>query len=99
MMTDASKPYSSTPIFTETSLPKSLQNAHSTKTGTWGVLELIAGELVYVIEDSDNRRAMVAGDHQLIEPEQLHHVELSGPMQMQVHFYRENPRPGSTETR
>lgn len=98
-MTETTIPYSSTPIFNETSLPKALQNAHSTKAGTWGVLELIAGELVYVIEDSGHRRAMVAGDRQLIEPQQLHHVELSGPMQMQVHFYREKPDLESTEAR
>ena len=98
-MTETRIPYSSTPIFNETSLPKALQNAHSTKAGTWGVLELIAGELVYVIENSGRRRAMVAGDRQLIEPQQLHHVELSGPMQMQVHFYREKPDPESTEAR
>ncbi|MEO9468158.1 DUF1971 domain-containing protein [Parasphingorhabdus sp.] len=91
MMPKKAEPYSSTPIFNETSLPKALQNAHNTKAGTWGLLDLIAGELVYVIEDSGNRRPMVAGDRQLIEPEQLHHVELSGPMQMQVHFYRDKP--------
>jgi hemoglobin len=88
-----SKPeaYKSTPVFDEKSLPQALQSAHSTKTGTWGLLELLAGELVYVIEESGNSRHMQAGDKQIIEPQQLHHVELVGPMQMQVHFFREKP--------
>ena len=84
-------PYKSTSIFDEHSLPDALQNAHSTKAGTWGVLEVIAGKLVYVVEHGGEKRLMTAGERQLIEPEQRHHVELSGPMQMQVHFYRERP--------
>lgn len=84
-------PYSSTPVFNESNLPKALQHAHHTKAGTWGVLELMAGELVYVVEDSGSRQVMLAGDCQLIPPLELHHVELTGPMQMQVHFYRKKP--------
>lgn len=88
-----SKPeaYKSTPVFNEATLPQTLQEAHNTKAGTWGLLELIAGEIIYVIEESGNNRHMKAGDTQIIEPQQLHHVELVGPMQMQVHFFRERP--------
>lgn len=88
------KPYSSTPVFDETSLPKALQAAHSIKAGAWGVLEILSGSLHYVIEESQDTRLMTAGERQLIEPEQLHHVALTGPMQMQVHFYREKPEIG-----
>ncbi|WP_108812951.1 DUF1971 domain-containing protein [Sphingorhabdus sp. Alg231-15] len=84
-------PYRSTPVFDETSLPAALQAAHSTKAGTWGILEIVSGSLHYVIEESQETRPMATGDRQLIEPEQLHHVTLVGPMQMQVHFYREKP--------
>ncbi|MEP2102568.1 MAG: DUF1971 domain-containing protein [Parasphingorhabdus sp.] len=87
-------PYSSTPVFDENNLPKALQAAHSTKAGAWGVLEIINGSLHYVIEEDQETRLMTAGDRQLIEPEQLHHVALIGPMQMQVHFYRERPDIG-----
>lgn len=92
---DSPQPYSSTPVFDETSLPKALQAAHSTKAGAWGVLEILSGSLHYVIEESGDRRLMMAGDRQLIEPEVLHHVALNGPMQMQVHFYHEKPDMGS----
>ncbi len=91
----APNPYSSTPVFDETSLPKALQAAHSTKAGAWGVLEILSGSLNYVIEESQDTRLMTEGDRQLIEPEILHHVTLIGPMQMQVHFYREKPDIGS----
>lgn len=90
-MTAQPEPYKSTPVFDEVSLPAALQAAHSTKAGAWGVLELLAGSIDYVLEDSGHTRRMNAGDRQVIEPQQLHHVVLSGPMQMQVHFYRERP--------
>jgi hypothetical protein len=34
---------------------------------------------------------MTAGDQQIIIPEQRHHVELTGPMEMQVHFLTSKP--------
>ncbi len=84
-------PYKSTPVFDETTLPDALQNAHKTKAGTWGLLEIISGTLTYVIEESDTARPMNMGETQVIEPQQLHHVELTGPVNMQIHFYREKP--------
>lgn len=91
-------PYRSTPVFDESSLPAALQAAHSTKPNIWGILEIISGSLHYVIEESQETRLMTTDDRQLIEPEQLHHVSLVGPMQMQVHFYIEKPNmpPGLT---
>lgn len=88
-----SKPeaYKSTPVFDENTLPQALQKAHSTKAGIWGLLELLSGDLVYVIEENGNSRHMKAGNKQIIEPQKLHHVELVGPVQMQVHFFREKP--------
>lgn len=88
---DSLKAYKSTPVFDEKTLPAALQKAHCTKAGTWGLLELLSGELTYVIEESGSSRRMATGDKQIIEPQQLHHVELTGAMQMQVHFFRERP--------
>lgn len=88
---DSPEAYKSTPVFDEKTLPEALQKAHCTKAGTWGLLELLSGALTYVIEESGNSRLMMAGDRQIIEPQQLHHVELSGAMQMQVHFFHERP--------
>ncbi|QTD57798.1 DUF1971 domain-containing protein [Parasphingorhabdus cellanae] len=84
-------PYRSTPVFDETSLPKALQAAHCIKAGSWGVLEVLSGRIHYVVEESQVTHLMSAGDWQLIQPEELHYVTLIGPMQMQVHFYREKP--------
>lgn len=85
------EPYKSTPIFDENTLPAALQNAHNTKAGTWGLLDLLSGTLDYVIEESGETRHMTAGDQQVIIPEQRHHVKLTGPMQMQVHFLTSQP--------
>jgi len=85
------KPYSSTPVFDETSLPKGLQKSHCTKAGTWGVLRLLSGTLDFIIETTGKKRSMVAGEQQLIAPEEKHHVALNSSMTMQIDFYKERP--------
>ncbi|WP_337138283.1 DUF1971 domain-containing protein, partial [Sphingomonas aquatica] len=40
-----SEPYASSPIFDEQTLPDALRNDHRTKTGTWGLLRVLEGEV------------------------------------------------------
>lgn len=87
----ASQPYRTTPLFDERTLPRALRNAHSTKAGVWGVLRVIEGCVRFLLEDGSPARLVTPGTPQLIEPEQRHHVELLGPMRMQVEFYDHAP--------
>lgn len=48
----ASTPYNKTPVFDEQTLPARLRKAHSTKTGVWGVIRILDGEVRYVIEET-----------------------------------------------
>ena len=84
-------PYKTTPIFDETSLPQALRNDHSTKAGVWGLLRVLEGEVRLVFHDP-RREVHVIPDHPgPIPQEAVHHVEVLGPMRMQVEFYREPP--------
>lgn len=83
--------YGSTPVFTEQSLPASLQSNHSLKSGTWGKLNLLSGSLRYTIVETGEQSLLKAGDCQIIPPEQLHFVEPLGTMTMRVDFYHQRP--------
>jgi tellurite resistance-related uncharacterized protein len=96
-MTGAAKavaPYGASPIFDERSLPDSLRLAHSTKDGTWGLLRVLEGQLELVFLDPPSRYHVTVDDPSPIPPRALHFVKLTGPMKMQVEFYRENPLSG-----
>ena len=87
----ASDPYKVTPVFDEASLPAAIRNAHNTKAGVWGLLRVLEGEVSLVVHEP-TRSVRVPPDHPApIPPEAVHHVEPSGPMRMQVEFYREPP--------
>lgn len=91
-MTAPPLPYRSTPVFDSETLPAAFRKAHSTKAGVWGRLHVISGSIRYVIEEDDVQRILNAGDFAIIQPQQLHHVEPIGYMQMQVSFYDVDPR-------
>ena len=44
-MSAPARPYRSTPIFDETTLPNALRARHATKAGVWGVVRVIEGRL------------------------------------------------------
>jgi hypothetical protein len=45
------KPYRRTAIFTETTIPAGLRNAHTTKEGSWAAIHVLEGTLIYKITD------------------------------------------------
>jgi tellurite resistance-related uncharacterized protein len=90
-------PYGASPIFDELSLPDKLRNEHSTKAGTWGLLRVLEGEVELIFLDPPSRRLVTVDDPAPIPPKSPHFVKLTGPMKMQVEFYRENPLSGERE--
>ncbi|WP_417618364.1 DUF1971 domain-containing protein [Parasphingorhabdus sp.] len=100
-MADASEPvapYGASPIFDENSLPDKLRNEHSTKDGTWGLLRVLEGEVELVFIDPPSQRLVTVDDPAPIPPQSPHFVKLTGPMKMQVEFYREHPLPEENST-
>jgi tellurite resistance-related uncharacterized protein len=84
-------PYRSTPVFDSETLPPALRKAHSTKAGVWGRLDVLSGTVRYVVEVDNAQSILNAGDFIIIQPQQLHHVEPIGSMQMQVSFFNVDP--------
>lgn len=81
--------YSTTPDFTQDTVPDKLLSRHNTKPGVWGKLKILDGDLVYVIDDlGDLRLPLQAGETGVIVPQQYHHLELTGPVRFRVTFLK-----------
>jgi tellurite resistance-related uncharacterized protein len=91
-------PYRSTPVFTNDTLPAALRRAHSTKAGAWGLLKVLKGSILYVVEENREQQLVQAPGTVIILPQQLHHVEPQGEMEMQVDFYHEAPELTPTKS-
>ena len=87
--------YGSSAIFDETTLPDALRNEHRTKAGTWGLLRVFEGEVLLVFRGGDGPIRVTVDHPAMIPPEAPHHVEIIGPMRMQVEFHRAPPLPAS----
>lgn len=85
------QPYKLTAVWDENTLPAAVRNRHNTKAGVWGLLTVIEGAVDLVFEESGRRVHVTPGQPGEIPPEEWHHVEVSGPMKMQVGFYRDKP--------
>ncbi len=81
--------YSRTPDFTPENIPEKLRAAHSTKSGTWGLLHVLEGQILYRLEPPRlGERYLVAGDTVVIEPTTRHHVDFIEPGRFFIEFYR-----------
>lgn len=89
--------YRRTGTFCEQTVPDGLLKAHATKAGTWGLIQVIEGELLYRIEDerripaqSRLRPGLPPG---VVEPTIRHSVEPVGPVRFHVEFFRVEAPP------
>lgn len=79
--------YSRSPEFTEATLPAALRRQHSTKPGTWALIHVLEGELVYRIYHPASETTLTPDTPGIVIPEQLHEVEPRGAVRMYVEFY------------
>lgn len=84
------KPYRTTAVFDQTTLPAALRREHRTKADAWGIIRVLEGELRLQFEDGRNE-ALKPGRPGLIKPQETHWVEPVGEMRMQVEFYDREP--------
>lgn len=86
------RPYRRTPEFTESSVPKALLGAHTTKAGAWALIHVLEGSLRYRIEDPRREASVAVLTTQtppgVVEPTIVHSVEPLGPVRFYVEFYR-----------
>lgn len=85
------RPYRSSPVFDENTLPTALQQEHNTKAGVWGIIRVLEGQLHYTILDPPSEHILTPDNPGPILPEQKHFVTALWPMRMQVEFYNVAP--------
>lgn len=85
------EPYKTTPQFDEDSLPQAIRSAHSTKAGVWGLLRVLEGEARLVFHDPAREVRATPDSPATIPPQEIHHVELDGPVRLRVEFYHAPP--------
>ena len=89
------QPYRVTPVFDERTLPAALRREHRTKSGVWGIIRVLQGQVRLV--KSDSVSVLTADNPGLVKPEEPHWIEPIGPIKMQVEFFDQTPstKPGS----
>ena len=81
--------YSQSPLFEAHSVPEKLTKEHSTKAGVWGIIRVSKGTLRYVVPGEGGFSRLLDPEIQgVIAPQQVHFVELLGPVAFRVEFYR-----------
>ena len=81
-------------VFTADTIPRGLLKQHSTKKGTWGIINVRQGKLEYQInEPSPHKFDLSSTTKGVIVPKVLHQVRpLTDDVEFVVEFYR---RPGT----
>jgi tellurite resistance-related uncharacterized protein len=87
------RPYRSTPVFDQDTLPAALRARHDTKAGVWGVIRVIEGALKLTYLDPPSEVTLTPRQPGLVRPQQPHFVTPIGTTKMQVDFY-DQPPPG-----
>jgi tellurite resistance-related uncharacterized protein len=85
------RPYRSTPVFDQDTLPTALRARHDTKAGVWGLICVIEGALRLTYLDPPGESVLVPGKPGLVLPGQPHFVTPIGIMRMRVDFYDQPP--------
>ena len=80
--------YRTTPVFTETSVPAGLTQAHATKAGVWARIVVLEGALRYHVRALDRSFVLDPARPGIVLPEVEHRVEPLGPLRFYVEFYR-----------
>lgn len=81
--------YAQSPLFTEVTVPRKLTTKHNTKVGVWGEICVLSGSLKYIVADAAIDPVILTQERRgIIVPEQDHYVEIIGPVEFQIGFYR-----------
>ena len=81
--------YRSTPVFTEATVPPALLRSHRTAPGTWALIRVLEGRLLYRVLDPPSERVLdPSGAPGLVEPGVPHEVVPLGLVRFQVEFHR-----------
>lgn len=86
---DGVRPYHRTPDFDAASIPSGLLREHRTKPGTWGLIVVQRGQLLYRILEPELEEVLLGPDRcGVVEPQVPHEVKPVGDVSFHVAFYR-----------
>ena len=89
MLPPQARAYRKTSVFNQETVPRALLNRHTTKAESWGKIWVISGQLGYHILTEDLEDHVLTPDFPgIVEPQVPHKVELLGPVEFYVEFYR-----------
>ena len=81
--------YRSTPVFTEATIPPGLLRSHRTAPGTWELIRVLEGRLLYRVLDPPSECVLDPTTAPgVVEPSVPHEVAPLGPVRFQVEFHR-----------
>ncbi len=80
--------YKRTPVFSDATLPAGLRNDHATKAGVWGRINVLEGQLRYIIPAAGIDVMLDPGTPGIITPQQIHRVEPVGDVRFFVEFLK-----------
>ncbi len=83
------KAYRSTPVFTENTIPPGLLRSHRTAPGTWALIHVLEGRLLYrVLAPHSERTLDPSSAPGLVEPGVSHEVVPLESVRFQVEFHK-----------
>ncbi|MGR9173904.1 DUF1971 domain-containing protein [Rhizobium sp. KDH_Rht_773_N] len=83
------KPYRTTKIFDEATVPAALLESHRVKPGAWALIRVLTGSMRLVTGQTVS--PLNPDCIGRILPEVKHHLELHGPVQFQIEFFDRDP--------
>lgn len=81
-------PYKRTQTFNQSNLPDGFLNNHKTKSGVWGVIHVVTGNLRYTIVEPHYEQMLTPDILGIVQPEQLHNVKPIGDVEFYVEFHK-----------
>ncbi|MBL27785.1 MAG: tellurite resistance protein [Rhodospirillaceae bacterium] len=82
------RPYKSTPVFDQESVPAGLLQDHRTKPGVWGQIVVVEGTLELTMVSPPATVMLDANTPGVVCPGQTHSVRPCGAVRFYVRFYR-----------
>src|SRR3546814_15230616 len=78
------RPYRSTPVFDQDTLPAALRARHDTQAGLWGLIRVIEGDIQLTSLDPTYEVVLTPAHPALVLPPPPLHLPPPGPMQLPV---------------
>ena len=85
----SAEPYQRTDEFSEATIPAGLRRRHTTRSGVWGRICVLEGEIAYrILEPAPREHVLAPGRDGIVAPEVPHELEPLGAVRFFVEFLR-----------